>query len=54
MIKHYQKIFKNPKDILDWISHDLRHMGLSKDEYDKEIEKAMKKYFSKNKTTIEN
>ncbi len=29
MVKHYQTMFKSNKDILDWIEHDLMHMGLS-------------------------
>lgn len=40
MIKHYQQIFKNPKDILDWIEHDLKHMGLEQVEIDNQLIEA--------------
>ena len=42
MIHHYQKIFKNPKDILDWIEHDLRHMGLDQVEINEQLSEANK------------
>ncbi len=42
MIKHYQQIFKNPKDILSWIEHDLKHMGLERIEIDKQLVEAHK------------
>lgn len=29
MVKHYQSIFKSNEDILNWVEHDLHHMGLS-------------------------
>lgn len=32
MIRHYKEIFKNPKDVLDFIEHDLKHMGLGQEE----------------------
>lgn len=40
MINHYNKIFKNPKDILDWIEHDLMHMGLGEEEINLELKNA--------------
>ncbi len=42
MIDHYQEIFKNPKDVLDWIEHDLKHMGLGLEEFETELNKARK------------
>lgn len=42
MVEHYQKLFKNPKDALDWIEHDLKHMGLGAEEIETEINKARK------------
>lgn len=42
MINHYKNIFKNPNDILDWIEHDLMHMGLGDDAIDNELNEAKK------------
>lgn len=42
MCKHYQTNFKNPKDILDWVEHDLKHMGLEQDKIEYELDKARK------------
>jgi len=40
MIRHYRVAFKNPKDILDWIEHDLKHMGLGEAEIEIELKNA--------------
>lgn len=40
MCNHYKEIFKNPKDVLDWVEHDLKHMGLGKEEIEIELKKA--------------
>lgn len=40
MIRHYKQIFKNPKDILEWIEHDLKHMGLEQVEIDGQLIEA--------------
>lgn len=40
MIKHYQQIFKNPKDILEWIEYDLKHMGLDGVEIENQLNEA--------------
>lgn len=42
MIRHYKQIFKNPKDILEWIEHDLKHMGLEQVEIDTQLTEAHK------------
>ncbi len=42
MIEKYKKQFKNPKDILDWIEHDLKHLGLSEESIKEDLNKARK------------
>lgn len=40
MCRHYEKTFTNPIDILDWIAHDLQHMGLDRAYIDIQLNKA--------------
>lgn len=40
LVKHYKEVFKNPKDILEWIEHDLKHMGLDEIEIDYKLKEA--------------
>lgn len=42
IVEKYQKQFKNPKDILEWIEHDLRHMGLGDESVKEDLNKARK------------
>ncbi len=42
MIEKYKKQFKNPVEVLDWIEHDLRHLGLDTDNIRIELKKARK------------
>lgn len=38
--KHYQSIFRNPKDVLDFVEHDLKHMGLEQEAINLYLKKA--------------
>lgn len=32
LCRHYQITFKAPEDVLDWVYHDLQHMGFEGEE----------------------
>lgn len=42
MIRHYQRIFKNPKNIISCIENDLRIMGLGEEDIKIEINESKK------------
>lgn len=42
MVKHYKDIFNEDKFVLLWIEHDLKHMGIDKDQVDSYILEAKK------------
>lgn len=42
LVNYYKMIFKNPKDVLDWIERDLILMGLGDEEIEKELTDAQK------------
>lgn len=48
MVKHYKNIFNTSKEILEWLEHDLKHMGMEADQIRQNINEA-KKYLEKDK-----
>lgn len=42
MCRHYQEIFADSQDVLDWIKHDLQHMGMEEVELEAALNRARK------------